>query len=138
MRAISSTKTPCQFDVLVGINLLREGLDIPEVSLVAVLDADKKGFLRSDRSLIQTIGRASRHVNGRVILHGANPRFKVAETAAEYANQSPATLMKKIKQLEQAMYRHARDLEFEEAAKLRDEIQCIQQFGLGLPAAKTG
>jgi excinuclease ABC subunit B len=180
-----------KFDVLVGINLLREGLDIPEVSLVAVLDADKEGFLRSDRSLIQTIGRAARHVNGRAILyaeritgsmrraideterrrtkqrayntaHGITPRSvkkavadilegayadasasaqqhaKVAETAAEYANQSPATLMKKIKQLEQAMYRHARDLEFEEAAKLRDEIQRIQQVGLGLPATKTG
>ncbi len=180
-----------KFDVLVGINLLREGLDIPEVSLVAVLDADKEGFLRSDRSLIQTIGRAARNVHGRAILyaerttgsmrraideterrrtkqqahnvaHGITPRSvnkavadilegvyadasisarqyaKVAETAAEYANQSPAKLMKKIKQLEQAMYRYAQDLEFEEAARLRDEIQRIQQFGLGLPAVKAG
>ncbi|HOB60642.1 MAG TPA: excinuclease ABC subunit UvrB [Candidatus Competibacteraceae bacterium] len=177
-----------QFDVLVGINLLREGLDLPEVSLVAILDADKEGFLRSDRSLIQTIGRAARHLHGKAILyadqitgsmrraldeterrrakqqdhnrlHGITPRgiekavtdimegayahpgaplpakdyAKVAEEAAAYAHEPPALLAKKIKQLEQAMYRHARDLEFEEAAKLRDEIQRIRQFGLGDP-----
>jgi excinuclease ABC subunit B len=180
-----------QFDVLVGINLLREGLDLPEVSLVAILDADKEGFLRSDRSLIQTIGRAARHLRGKAILygdritgsmrraldeterrrakqrsynemHGITPRgiqkavadilegahpggpapaveyARVAEEAAAYARETPALLMKKIKQLEQAMYRHARDLEFEEAAKLRDEIQRIRQFGLGLPEAKAG
>ena len=180
-----------QFDVLVGINLLREGLDLPEVSLVAILDADKEGFLRSDRSLIQTIGRAARHLRGKAILyadqitgsmrraldeterrrakqrsyntaHGITPRgiqkavvdimegaypgapvpatqyARVAEETAAYARETPALLMKKIKQLEQAMYRHARDLEFEEAAKLRDEIQRIRQFGLGLPEAKAG
>ncbi|MFZ4791566.1 MAG: excinuclease ABC subunit UvrB [Candidatus Competibacteraceae bacterium] len=172
-----------KFDVLVGINLLREGLDLPEVSLVAILDADKEGFLRSDRSLIQTIGRAARHLRGKAILyadritgsmrraldetdrrrarqrefnqtHGITPRgiqkavmdilegaypdavaqaALVAEETVAYAHESPAALMKKIKQLEQAMHRHARDLEFEEAAKLRDEIQRIRQVGLGLP-----
>ncbi|MCB1820828.1 MAG: excinuclease ABC subunit UvrB [Candidatus Competibacteraceae bacterium] len=172
-----------QFDVLVGINLLREGLDLPEVSLVAILDADKEGFLRSDRSLIQTIGRAARHLRGKAILyadqvtgsmhraleeterrrakqhaynetHGITPRgiqkaiadilegaypgapvpaeqlAEVAEETAAYARTSPAALAKKIKQLEQAMYRHARDLEFEEAAKLRDEIQRIRDLAL--------
>ncbi len=176
-----------KFDVLVGINLLREGLDLPEVSLVAILDADKEGFLRSERSLIQTIGRAARHLRGKAILyadqitgsirraldeterrrakqraynvtHGITPRgiqkavadilegaypgapvssaqyAQVAEETAAYIRESPAALAKKIKQLEQAMYRHARDLEFEEAAKLRDEIQRIRQFGLGAPA----
>ncbi len=179
------------FDVLVGINLLREGLDLPEVSLVAILDADKEGFLRSDRSLVQTIGRAARNLHGKAILyadritgsmqraideterrrakqraynrtHGITPKSiqkavtdilqgaytdapsparqyaKVAEETATYAGASPATLIKKIKQLEQAMYKHARDLEFEEAAKLRDEIQRIREFGLGLPQARTG
>jgi len=177
------------FDVLVGINLLREGLDLPEVSLVAILDADKEGFLRSDRSLIQTIGRAARHLHGKAILyadqitgsmrraleetdrrrakqqaynqlHGVTPRgiqkavadilegahpgaplpaesyAQVAEETAAYARESPATLAKKIKQLEQAMYRCARDLEFEEAARLRDEIQRIRQFGLGVPVSE--
>lgn len=182
-----------QFDVLVGINLLREGLDLPEVSLVAILDADKEGFLRSDRSLIQTVGRAARNLHGKAILyadqitgsmrraldeterrrvkqqaynqaHGITPRgiekavadimegayshpgaplpareyAKVAEETAAYARETPALLMKKIKQLEQAMYRHARDLEFEKAARLRDEIQQIRQLGLGLPEAKAG
>ena len=172
-----------KFDVLVGINLLREGLDLPEVSLVAILDADKEGFLRSDRSLIQTIGRAARHLRGKAILyadritgsmrraldetdrrrtkqrefnqtHGITPRgiqkavadilegaypeataqaALVAEETVAYARESPAALAKKIKQLEQAMHRHARDLEFEEAAKLRDEIQRIRRVGLGLP-----
>ncbi|MCB1920446.1 MAG: UvrB/UvrC motif-containing protein, partial [Candidatus Competibacteraceae bacterium] len=172
-----------QFDVLVGINLLREGLDLPEVSLVAILDADKEGFLRSDRSLIQTIGRAARHLRGKAILYadqitgsmrraleeterrrakqraynevnGITPRgiqkaiadilegaypgapvpaeqwVGVAEETPAYARTSPAALAKKIKQLEQAMYRHARDLEFEEAAKLRDEIQRIRDLAL--------
>ncbi|MGH8121117.1 MAG: helicase-related protein, partial [Gammaproteobacteria bacterium] len=180
-----------QFDVLVGINLLREGLDMPEVSLVAVLDADKEGFLRSETSLIQTIGRAARNINGRAILyadkmtgsmqralaetdrrrnkqrrynktHGITPEgirkavtdimagaysegrvyykrwAKVAEEPNEYAGQPPELLMKKIKQLEERMYKHARDLEFEEAARLRDEIRRIQSDGLGLPVEKAG
>jgi len=171
------------FDVLVGINLLREGLDIPEVSLVAILDADKEGFLRSERSLIQTIGRAARHLHGRAILyadkitgsmqraiseterrrekqlqfneaHGITPRGikkaviniidgvpvsdasgmgdKVADTAAAYAALSPAEIAKKLVELEEAMYRHARDLEFEEAAKIRDQIHALNENALGL------
>jgi len=173
-----------EFDVLVGINLLREGLDMPEVSLVAILDADKEGFLRSERSLIQTIGRAARNVNGKAILYAdnitgsmqramseterrrrkqiahnekhaitpkgvkravadileathlnvANPRSKftqeyakVAEEAAQYAALSPQQLAKKIQDLEKRMYTHAENLEFEEAAKLRDEINQIKQ-----------
>lgn len=180
-----------KFDVLVGINLLREGLDMPEVSLVAILDADKEGFLRSETSLIQTIGRAARNLNGRVILyadrvtgsmqraideterrqakqqqynelHGITPEgvkkaitdimegaysegksytrrwAKVAEEPVEYAGQPPDLLMKKIKQLEERMYKHARDLEFEEAARLRDEIRRIQALGLGLPDERAG
>jgi excinuclease ABC subunit B len=175
-----------EFDVLVGINLLREGLDMPEVSLVAVLDADKEGFLRSETSLIQTIGRAARNLNGKAILYadkmtGSMQRAineterrrsrqreynelhditpvgvkkavtdimegahnenrlqqrkwdRVAEESAEYLGQPPELLIKKIKQLEEEMYRYARDLEFEEAAKLRDEIRRIQSSGLGLP-----
>ena len=178
-----------EFDVLVVINLLREGLDMPEVSLVAILDADKEGFLRSDRSLIQTIGRAARHIHAKAILyadkvtgsmqraideterrrskqiafnkvHGITPRGvekavtdimesgypggpkgareydRVAEEVREYAALPPDKLMKKIKQLEQQMYQHARDLEFEEAAGIRDEIQHIQKYGLGLPDLK--
>ncbi|HHH42755.1 MAG TPA: excinuclease ABC subunit B, partial [Gammaproteobacteria bacterium] len=174
-----------EFDVLVGINLLREGLDMPEVSLVAILDADKEGFLRSGRSLIQTIGRAARNVNGKAILyadrvtgsmeraigeterrrerqlahnkeHGITPqsirkavadimegayagsiggarRFaKVAEDVTEYASLSPAMLAKKVKKLEKQMHRHARDLEFEEAARIRDQIRHIQESNLGL------
>jgi excinuclease ABC subunit B len=174
------------FDVLVGINLLREGLDIPEVSLVAVLDADKEGFLRSERSLIQTVGRAARNLHGTAILyadtvtgsmrramdetdrrrakqqaynqaHGITPRgilkavgdimegahgggmrpareyAKVAEQVIEYAALTPEKLVKKIKQLEQQMYRHAQNLEFEAAARLRDEIRQIQEYGLGMP-----
>ena len=176
------------FDVLVGINLLREGLDMPEVSLVAILDADKEGFLRSDRSLIQTIGRAARNVHGTAILyadnvtgsmqramdetnrrrerqlahnaaHGITPativkrvadimeaaypapkgaRRRVAEDRANYAAMSPEQLMKKAAKLEKQMLRHARDLEFEDAARLRDEIQRIRQEGLGLPDLKAG
>ena len=176
-----------EFDVLVGINLLREGLDIPEVSLVAILDADKEGFLRSDRSLIQTIGRAARNAHGRAILyadtvtgsmqraideterrrakqiawneqHGITPttitkavadimegaygpaapsaqKFaKVAEETLTYANLSPEDLQKKIHQLEQQMFEHAQNLEFEEAARLRDEIRRLETHHLGLPA----
>ena len=171
-----------EFDVLVGINLLREGLDMPEVSLVAVFDADKEGFLRSEGSLIQTIGRAARNVNGKAILyadrvtssmqraidetnrrrakqiayneaHGIKPRSitKAVQDIMEGARaaprrrqrereelpkrataMSPADLLAKIQQLEKQMYRHARDLEFEEAAKLRDEIQELRKLSLGL------
>ena len=174
------------FDVLVGINLLREGLDMPEVSLVAIFDADKEGFLRSERSLIQTIGRAARNLNGMAILyadkrtgaicgaleetnrrrarqldfnreHGIEPRGiqkevpdimegavvrgrgrrgqarKVAERISEYRALTPEQVMKKIKQLEKRMYRHAQDLEFEEAAALRDEILLLRRDGLGIP-----
>ncbi len=170
------------FDVLIGINLLREGLDIPEVSLVAILDADKEGFLRSDRSLIQTIGRAARHLEGRAILyadkitgsmkramdeterrrkvqsefnkeHGITPKGikkavadimegaradspahksakMVAEDSADYAVMPTDVLMKKLKQMEDQMYRHARDLEFEDAARMRDEIERLRDRGL--------
>jgi excinuclease ABC subunit B len=171
-----------EFDVLVGINLLREGLDIPEVSLVAIFDADKEGFLRSERSLIQTIGRAARNLNGKAILyadritdsmkksmdeterrrekqlafnkeHGIVPKGvtksvadileaapppgkkgrgnsrnrRVAETAADYATDDwknlPATeLVGRIKQVEDAMFKAAQDLNFEEAARLRDTL----------------
>ena len=171
------------FDVLVGINLLREGLDMPEVSLVAILDADKEGFLRSERSLIQTIGRAARNLNGRAILYadrmtgsmeraigeterrrnkqiafneanGIVPKgvFKdvqdilegavvpgarskkrkgmaqAAEESARYENElrSPSEITKRIRQLEEKMYALARDLEFEAAAQLRDEIQKLR------------
>jgi excinuclease ABC subunit B len=171
-----------EFDVLVGINLLREGLDMPEVSLVAILDADKEGFLRSTGSLIQTIGRAARNINGKAILyadrvtrsmqaaieetnrrrekqlqfnetHGITPRsvtkavadimegaresapvrgrLKVAEPHALYKHMTPAQLSKRMQQLEKQMFRHARDLEFEEAARLRDEIEQIRKMELG-------
>jgi excinuclease ABC subunit B len=165
-----------EFDVLVGINLLREGLDMPEVSLVAILDADKEGFLRSDRSLIQTIGRAARNVNGKAILYGEKitgsmerameeterrrnkqiehnlenditpqtirksvadmlevvpgagsrgRKRKVAEEPAIYSGDDPKVLQKEIKKLEKQMYTHARDLEFEEAAQLRDQVELL-------------
>ena len=172
-----------EFDVLVGINLLREGLDIPEVSLVAILDADKEGFLRSDRSLIQTIGRAARNLNGKAILyadeitgsmqrameeterrrdkqiahnleHGITPvgivksirggmddvkaaneakqqLKQVAEEQAKYASLSPQQLAKRIQQIENAMYKHAQNLEFEEAARLRDELEHVRKVALG-------
>lgn len=178
------------FDVLVGINLLREGLDLPEVSLVAILDADKEGFLRSTRSLIQTIGRAARHVNGRAILyadtitasmraatgetdrrrerqeaynreHGITPRsvqkavkdiiegarhepagekrrFDIAaEEAAEY-ELPPDALGKLLQKLEKQMLAHARNLEFEEAARVRDKIQAIKARNLGVIAGGAG
>ncbi|HEQ1858802.1 TPA: excinuclease ABC subunit B [Providencia alcalifaciens] len=170
-----------EFDVLVGINLLREGLDMPEVSLVAILDADKEGFLRSERSLIQTIGRAARNLNGKAILYGdriTNSMEKaIAETERRRAKQmafneahgiTPKGLNKKvgdilqighkvggkakgrgkesikdesllnvqsmstkeleqrISQLEAQMYKHAQDLEFEAAARVRDELQTLR------------
>ncbi len=176
-----------KFDVLVGINLLREGLDMPEVSLVAILDADKEGFLRSERSLIQTIGRAARNLNGKAILyadrmtgsmqraideterrrtkqiahneeHGITPKGvqksvadileagaapgakatrkrgdkrKVAEPGADYltdiAALSPAELSKQIKAMEEQMLEHAKNLEFEAAAQLRDRLSEVKQ-----------
>ena len=177
-----------KFDVLVGINLLREGLDMPEVSLVAVLDADKEGFLRSERSLIQTIGRAARNINGSAILyadtvtgsmrraidetnrrrkkqvefnrtHGITPRgirkavadimegaragapgssrrrARVAETPGEYAAMTPAALAARLSKLEQQMYRHAANLEFEEAALVRDRMRELRDLGLAAVAA---
>jgi excinuclease ABC subunit B len=177
-----------EFDVLVGINLLREGLDMPEVSLVAILDADKEGFLRSERSLIQTIGRAARNVNGKAVLyadrvtgsmeraideterrrekqviyneqHGITPKTirkavadvmegayaggvpgakryaKVAEEVAEYAALSPEVLSREVKKLEKQMYQHAQNLEFEEAARVRDQIRHMQESNLGLVEA---
>ena len=171
-----------EFDALVGINLLREGLDMPEVSLVAILDADKEGFLRSTGALIQTIGRAARNVNGRAILyadrvtgsmeralaeterrrekqvahnleHGIIPtsirkavtdvmegarsgapvpgRQKVAEDHALYRHLTPSQLAKRMQQLEKQMFKHARDLEFEEAARLRDEIDSLRKMEFG-------
>jgi excinuclease ABC subunit B len=174
-----------KFDVLVGINLLREGLDMPEVSLVAILDADKEGFLRSERSLIQTIGRAARNLRGKAILyadritgsmrraidetdrrretqqaynrtHGITPRgiekavndvmegavvkehagarefARVAEEVARYGRLSPEQLAREVGKLEQQMYEHARNLEFEEAARLRDEIRRMEERNLGM------
>ena len=176
------------FDVLVGINLLREGLDMPEVSLVAILDADKEGFLRSERSLIQTIGRAARHLHGTAILYadrmtgsmqraigettrrrdrqlahnkkyGITPativkqvsdimeaaypvpgrrKRRVAEDGAHYDQMTPEQLMKRASKLEKKMLRHARDLEFEDAARLRDEIRYIREEALGLSDRKAG
>jgi excinuclease ABC subunit B len=179
-----------KFDVLVGINLLREGLDMPEVSLVAVLDADKEGFLRSSSSLIQTIGRAARNVRGKAILyadritnsmqlaldetqrrrekqeafnleHGIVPTSvskpimdimegaredaaaardakgkgkgtrRVAEPEVDPRSLSPEVLAKRIKALEQKMYQHARDLEFEEAANTRDQLRILREAELG-------
>jgi excinuclease ABC subunit B len=170
-----------EFDVLVGINLLREGLDMPEVSLVAILDADKEGFLRSESSLIQTIGRAARNASGKAILyadrvtgsmkramdetdrrrekqiaynkeHGIVPKTvkksvtdimegaypggmkgmkkvgQVADEMASYSGLSPKEMGKKLEQLEQQMYQHARDLEFEEAAAVRDQISALKKI----------
>ena len=173
-----------KFDVLVGINLLREGLDMPEVSLVAILDADKEGFLRAERSLIQTIGRAARNLHGRAILyademtgsmqraidetnrrrdkqlafnaeHGIVPRSvtkavadvmegartapgeakgarrsrngaKTPEKPRRAVDSDPKALGKLIATLEEKMYEHAKNLEFENAAALRDEIQDLR------------
>jgi excinuclease ABC subunit B len=176
------------FDVLVGINLLREGLDLPEVSLVAILDADREGFLRSEGSLIQTVGRAARNLNGMAImyadritgsmqraiaetdrrrqkqlefnqLHGIQPRSivkqvrdvmdgarsevprggrRAAEPRSEYRNLSPEQLIKQIARLEKQMYTHARNLEFEAAAGLRDQVQELRRSGFGLPKRNTG
>ncbi|MDO8312751.1 MAG: helicase-related protein, partial [Sideroxyarcus sp.] len=166
------------FDVLVGINLLREGLDIPEVSLVAILDADKEGFLRSERSLIQTIGRAARHLHGTAILygdkitnsmrraidetdrrrtkqiahnlaHGITPQsivkrikdiidsaydmdderksLKAAQTQAKYLAMSEKEVSKEITRLEKDMLQAARNLEFENAAQLRDQLKKLRE-----------
>ncbi|MYL25725.1 MULTISPECIES: excinuclease ABC subunit UvrB [Halomonadaceae] len=175
-----------EFDVLVGINLLREGLDMPEVSLVAILDADKEGFLRSDRSLIQTMGRAARNVNGKAILyadretgsmrraideterrrekqmahneeHGITPKGldkkvadimegvhvqrkrgdgsrEVAESSADYSvdvhGKDADQMMKEIDRLEDEMYKAASNLEFEKAARLRDEANKLKEAAL--------
>ncbi|TXH67029.1 MAG: excinuclease ABC subunit UvrB [Thiothrix sp.] len=176
-----------EFDVLVGINLLREGLDIPEVSLVAILDADKEGFLRSERSLIQTIGRAARNSEGKAILyadkitdsmrkamqetarrrekqlafnaaHGITPttirkriadvmegayanakrnekkgkNLKIGEEAADYRTMSPAQAVKTLKLLEEKMFALAKNLEFEKAAAMRDEIAKVRAHVFGL------
>ena len=166
------------FDVLVGINLLREGLDIPEVSLVAILDADKEGFLRSERSLIQTIGRAARHINGKALLyadritdsmrraideterrrrkqqeynkeHGITPQgvvkrikdiidteydmdseraqLKAAQTQAKYLAMSEKEVSKEIARLEKEMLQAARNLEFERATELRDQLKKLRE-----------
>ncbi len=115
-----------EFDVLVGINLLREGLDIPEVELVAIFDSDKEGFLRSDRSLIQTIGRDS--LDKLQIL--SNSKKKLTKV-----NSNNVTSI--ITQLEKEMYNHAKNLEFEDAAKIRDQINDLQEKYLMLPKVKT-
>jgi excinuclease ABC subunit B len=171
------------FDVLVGINLLREGLDIPEVSLVAILDADKEGFLRSERSLIQTIGRAARHLNGSAILyadkitesmrramdetsrrrikqiafnaeHGITPRgvvkrikdiidgvydadasrqeLKAAQIVAAYKVMDEKSLTRQVKKLEKEMLDAAKNLEFEKAAELRDQLRDLKQVLFGV------
>jgi excinuclease ABC subunit B len=179
-----------EFDVLVGINLLREGLDIPEVELVSIFDADKEGFLRSDRSLIQTIGRAARNIAGRCILYGDNITGSMQRAMDETSrrreiqmqynkdnNIQPVSIKKDIRQaldedsyiendaldnlqlvsrskkkftkvnsdnvtsiisqLEKEMYNHAKDLEFEQAAKIRDQINELQQKYLMFPKAKS-
>jgi excinuclease ABC subunit B len=173
------------FDVLVGINLLREGLDIPEVSLVAILDADKEGFLRSERSLIQTIGRAARNLNGRAILYadrvtdsmkraigeterrrtrqlawnkeqGITPRSIVKQVRdlidgvyseksgrdealleqgalqkARVEDMSEKDIAREIKRLEKQMLEHARNLEFEKAARVRDQLAHLKEQAFG-------
>jgi len=186
------------FDVLVGINLLREGLDIPEVSLVAILDADKEGFLRSERSLIQTIGRAARNLRGKAILyadtitesmrraigeterrrqreidfnreHGITPRTivkrvrdlidgvyseKATQEAerrdlerSQYETLDEKDLAREVKRLEKLMMEHARQLEFEQAARVRDQLARLREQVLGgsghdsvvvLPSASPG
>jgi len=175
-----------KFDVLVGINLLREGLDIPEVSLVAILDADKEGFLRSERSLIQTVGRAARHVNGTAIMYadaitpsmenaigeterrrrkqvaynqarGINPqgvhksvREMIdgvydygserrecwrSEAQAAYRRMSEKDLTREVKKLEKEMLECARNLEFERAAEIRDQLQALKERLFRAPAS---
>ena len=170
------------FDVLVGINLLREGLDIPEVSLVAILDADKEGFLRAERSLIQTIGRAARNLNGKAILyadrmtdsmrkaideterrrerqvahnlaHGITPRSILKEVRdlidgvyseksgkeaakrelerAKVEDMSEKDVAREIKRLEKLMLEHARNLEFEKAARVRDQLALLREQAFG-------
>jgi len=174
------------FDVLVGINLLREGLDIPEVSLVAILDADKEGFLRAERSLIQTIGRAARNLNGRAILyadritdsmkkamdeterrrnkqiafnleHGITPRTvvkrirdlidgvyseksgkeaeKLEMQKAQVEDMSEKDIAREIKRLEKQMIEHAKNLEFEKAARVRDQLHVLKEQAFGAPGA---
>jgi len=174
------------FDVLVGINLLREGLDIPEVSLVAILDADKEGFLRSERSLIQTIGRAARNINGRAILyadritdsmkkamgeterrrnkqldfntlHGITPRSivkrikdlidgvyseksgkdaqKLEMQKALVEDMSEKDVSREIKRLEKQMVEHAKNLEFEKAARVRDQLHLLKEQAFGAPGS---
>jgi excinuclease ABC subunit B len=174
------------FDVLVGINLLREGLDIPEVSLVAILDADKEGFLRSERSLIQTIGRAARNLNGMAILYGdkvtdsmrraideterrrakqiafnkangitpkgikkeirelidgvyspqeARQELLVAEGVAKYESMSEKQVSKEIKRLEKLMLEHSKNLEFEKAAQVRDQLHILKEQLFGAPGS---
>jgi excinuclease ABC subunit B len=174
------------FDVLVGINLLREGLDLPEVSLVAILDADKEGFLRSERSLIQTIGRAARNLEGTAILyadrvtdsmrraidvtqrrrakqvafnlahgivpkgvskqirdlidgvydaHGAERERKATAEQAEYEALGERGLAKALRKLEKQMLEHARNLEFEAAAKVRDQLARLKQQVFGASGA---
>ncbi len=172
------------FDVLVGINLLREGLDIPEVSLVAILDADKEGFLRSERSLIQTIGRAARHINGKAILYGdkitnsmrraieetdrrrikqvaynfahgitpqgvqkrikdiiesmyepdvAREQLKAAQIQAKYLAMSEKEVSREITRLEKEMLQAAKNLEFEKATELRDQLKKLRESVLISP-----
>ena len=174
------------FDVLVGINLLREGLDLPEVSLVAILDADKEGFLRSERSLIQTIGRAARNLHGVAILYGdritdsmrraideterrrakqiafnlangitpvgikksikelidgvyspqeARETLQVAQEQAKYESMSEKQISKEIKRLEKLMVDHAKNLEFEKAAQVRDQLHLLKQQLFGAPGS---
>jgi excinuclease ABC subunit B len=174
-----------KFDVIVGINLLREGLDMPEVSLVAILDADKEGFLRSEGSLIQTIGRAARNVQGKAILyadvrtgsieravaetdrrrnkqiefnavHGITPRTIVkavgdvmegarsVQERERYGSDddtlalAPEQALKRIKKLEAEMMKLARNLEFEQAARLRDQIQRLRHAAFGVPNTRAG
>jgi len=175
-----------EFDVLVGINLLREGLDLPEVSLVAILDADKEGFLRSERSLVQTIGRAARHLNGSAILYadrvtdsitkairetdrrrarqvayneahditpkgiikrikdlidgvydaaGAEGSLAAAQLEARYEAMSEKQIAREMKALEKRMLQHAKNLEFEEAAKARDQLAELKKRVFGIELA---